>query len=583
MTTPADLSILLQEGEGVTLEYKERVNDSFARELVAFANTAGGRILLGVRDDGTVRGIPDSNDLRARIQDIARKCDPPVKVLLERIGEVTVVTVRESTEKPVQCSDGFFWRLGAVSQKLSRNEIRDLFQQEGAIRFDHSVCTRFSYPEDFDTDKFRSWLGKSSIYRDGSVEDILVNIEAAERSGGKLLFRNAGVLFFAKEPRRFFNQAYITCLLFKGTVKVHILDRKDFDGGIIADIEDALRFIERNTRTAYRIEKLQREDIPEYPMAALREAITNAVMHRDWFIEGANVFVEIFSDRIEVSSPGGLPKGMLVSDLGHKSVRRNPLIADLLHRIAYIEKAGTGIKRMRDGATALGYPAPDFSSGSFFSAIFSPMPIGDKEKTGEETRRYHASTMQVPCKHHASTMQVINILKAAFYEARSRDELQEAAQLKNRDNFRKNYLKLLLEEGLLEPMIPDKPNSPNQRYLTTAAGRTHIEVASEEKSGEETCRQQASTMQVPCKYHASTPQVIDILQAACDEPRTRNELLDAAQLKNREIFRKKYLKPLLEDGLLEPMIPEKPRSPKQRYRTTAAGRALIEAAMEEER
>ena len=148
----------------------------------------------------------------------------------------------------------------------------------------------------------------------------------------------------------------MTCLLFKGTSKVNVLDRKNFAGGIVADIEESMRFIERNTRTAYRIEKLQREDIPQYPVAALREALTNAVMHRDWFIEGANVFVEIFEDRIEVSSPGGLPKGMLPEDLGNKSLRRNPLIADLLHRIAFIEKAGTGIQRMRDGARELGYP-----------------------------------------------------------------------------------------------------------------------------------------------------------------------------------------------------------------------------------
>jgi len=106
----ADLNILLQEGEGVMLEYKEALSSSFARELVAFANTTGGRILLGVRDDGTVKGIADTNELRARIQDIAHNCDPPIKILLQRIGEVTAVTVRESDTKPVQCSDGFFWR-----------------------------------------------------------------------------------------------------------------------------------------------------------------------------------------------------------------------------------------------------------------------------------------------------------------------------------------------------------------------------------------------------------------------------------------------------------------------------------------
>ena len=131
---PSAFEILLQEGEGTLLEYKESLSASFARELVALANTLGGRILLGVRDDGKVVGVGDSNELRARIQDIARNCDPPVKVLLERVGKVTVVTVRESDAKPVQCSDGFFWRQGAVTQKLSRTEIRDFFRREGGVR-----------------------------------------------------------------------------------------------------------------------------------------------------------------------------------------------------------------------------------------------------------------------------------------------------------------------------------------------------------------------------------------------------------------------------------------------------------------
>jgi hypothetical protein len=87
----ADLDILLQEGEGIMLEYKEGLSSSFARELVAMANTAGGRILLGVRDDGTIKGIADTNQLRARIQDIARNCDPPVKIFVRRIrGEAHV-------------------------------------------------------------------------------------------------------------------------------------------------------------------------------------------------------------------------------------------------------------------------------------------------------------------------------------------------------------------------------------------------------------------------------------------------------------------------------------------------------------
>ncbi|MDP1989446.1 MAG: ATP-binding protein [Syntrophales bacterium] len=536
----ADLDILLQEGEGVMLEYKESLSSSFARELVGFANTAGGKILLGVRDDGAVKGIADTNPLRARIQDIARNCDPPVKILLQRIGEVIVVTVRESESKPVQCSDGYFWRQGAVTQKLSRDEIRDLFRSEGSIRFDTSVCTKFRYPQDFDREKYNTWLRLSGITGRPGTEDVLVNIEAAERSGATLLFRNAGVLFFTKNVRHFFNQAYVTCLLAKGTDKVRILDRKDFAGGVVSDIEDSLRFIERNTRTAYRIEGLRREDVPEYPMKALREAITNAVMHRDWFMEGANVFVEIYTDRIEISSPGGLPKGMKFSDLGRKSIRRNALIADLLHRITFIEKAGTGIKRMREEARAQHCPAPIFEENGFFTAIFYPNPevraqagakeapstaqVGTKKGPNRDQVQAHdkaheivEATPQVPHKHSASTPQVAGqatgqggnksapspdqvkahdeaydkahetlnmveyrLLKECIKEPQSTPTLLNIFGYKTRPGGFKVALSHLLALDLLERTVPDKPRSKKQRYRTTAAGRTVLAHAEKE-------------------------------------------------------------------------------------------------------
>jgi ATP-dependent DNA helicase RecG len=476
---PADLRILVQEGEGTTLEFKENLPASLARDLVAMANTIGGKILLGVRDDGTVAGVKDSNNLRARIQDIARNCDPPVKVVVEPVGGVLVIHVRESDAKPVQCGEGFFWRQGAVTQKLSRDEIRDFFRAEGSIRFDLSPCPRFRYPQDFDRAKFNAWLKLSGITGRPRTEDVLVNIEAAERTGGKLFFRNAGVLFFAKNVRHFFNQAYITCLLAKGTDKVHILDRKDFDGGVVADIEDALRFIERNTRLAYRIERLQRENIPEYPMRALREAITNAVMHRDWFIEGANVFVEIYDDRIEVVSPGGLPKGMTLADLGRKSVRRNALIADLLHRISFIEKAGTGVKRIRDEAREGGYPEPVWEANGFVTTVFRPSPAVRAmvaEQAGDVTRQGAA---HVPHMYRTSPGHVA-VLEATR-DPRSREELQRVAGIRHRQHFLLEYLRPLLDAGLIELTIPDKPRSSKQRYRLTAAGIAYLSGLEEKK------------------------------------------------------------------------------------------------------
>jgi len=503
-----DLDILLQEGEGVMLEYKEALSASLARELVALAKTAGGRILLGVRDDGMVKGIADTNELRARIQDIARNCDPPVKVLLQHIGKVTVVTVRESEAKPVQCSDGYFWRQGAVTQKLSRDEIRDLFRSEDVIRFDTSLCPKFRYPQDFDRKKYDAWLRLSGITGRPKAEDVLVNIEAAERSGAKLIFRNAGVLFFAKNVRHFFNQAYITCLLAKGADKVHILDRKDFTGGIVSDIEDSLRFIERNTRTAYRIEGLRREDVPEYPMKALREAITNAVMHRDWFMDGANVFVEIYTDRIEISSPGGLPKGMKFADLGRKSIRRNALIADLLHRITFIEKAGTGIRRMREEAHDQHCPAPIFENNGFFTAIFYPNPVVRAQvETKEEPKTVQVGTKSEPSHAHETEDSLARVPQVSRKYPASRDqagtksgpsrdqvkildkclyaspigELMALAGRTNRTKFRDQVLKPLQKAGFIEMTVPEKPNSSKQRYRTTAAGRAVLENAEKER------------------------------------------------------------------------------------------------------
>lgn len=468
--TAEDLDILLREGEGSMLEYKESVSSSLAREMVAMANSSGGRILIGVRDDGTVVGVNDTNEARARIQDMAHNCDPLVKIAVHPIGGVLVVTVREAESKPVQCREGFYWRQGAVTQKLSRDEIRDFFRTEGAIRFDLAPCPKFRYPDDFDRDKFEAWRDKSRIAKSAAVEDVLVNIEAAERSGDRFVMRNGGALFFARNVKHFFPQAYITCLLARGTDKVHVLDRKDFAGGIVADIDDAMVFVERNTRTGWRIEGLQRQNIPEYPTRGLREAITNAVMHRDWWEVGANVFVEIYSDRIEVSSPGGLPRGLPPEKLGTRSVRRNPVIADLLHRIDYIEMAGTGINRMRDAAREHGSPEPEFESAGFFTATFRPLadtsdfePIRSRPSTGSATQSATQSSDPVE-----------RLLLLLVDGDQAPEALRQSLGIKHRPTFRKNYVHPAMNEGWIEFTIPDRPNSRLQRYRLTEAGRAQL-------------------------------------------------------------------------------------------------------------
>jgi len=121
--TEQELKFVLSEGEGPFIEFKEKVGKTLAREIVAFANAMGGRILLGVSDDSTPVGIHIENRLKSTLQDIARNCDPSVIMALETVGDILVLEIPEGINKPHACSDGFFIRIGANSQKLDRDEI----------------------------------------------------------------------------------------------------------------------------------------------------------------------------------------------------------------------------------------------------------------------------------------------------------------------------------------------------------------------------------------------------------------------------------------------------------------------------
>ena len=369
-----ELNSLIRQGEGTDLVFLERDSSSLPRSIAALANTNGGRILLGVSKGGKQIRNYDLHHSQLRIQEIAANCDPRVNVRVDSVEGIHIVHVDQSELKPVQCSDGFFGRFGATTQKLKRSEIRDFFRNETPYRFDSAICSEIRYPEDFDKKKFDYWISLSRMWVESSIEDTLVDINVAEPVDGRIMLRNAGVLFFAKDVRRFFPQAHVTCLLTNDSNKVDIVDRQEFSGGIVDDIERAVKFVERNTRKTYQMERQIRKIIPEYPSGAVREAITNAVLHRDWFIEDANVVVEIYPDQIKVISPGGLMSILKLNDFEGRSVRRNPLIADLLHRINFIKKAGSGVQRMRTEAWQYFCREPEFDTNGSLTVNFFPNP-----------------------------------------------------------------------------------------------------------------------------------------------------------------------------------------------------------------
>jgi ATP-dependent DNA helicase RecG len=365
-----ELELILDEGEGFRIEFKESLKN-IDKEIVAFANSSGGRIFIGIGDDNIVTGINITNKLKSQVQDMANNCQPPVDVLIEEFGNILIINVLEIVDKPCKCSAGFYTRIGPNSQKLDRNDIIEFFQSEGKIRFDELVNLRFDYDTHFDHAKFEGFLRLAGISKILDTPSMLENLGVAEKQEGKLIFNNSGILFFSKNLDDIYSNTAVTCALFDGTEKIDILDRRDFNEDLISNIDGTMIFLKRYLAVKYEMTgEPQRKEIPEIPFDALREAVINAVAHRDYFEKGTNVMVEIFDDRVEITNFGGLVKGLKPEDFGKRSMPRNPKIAGLLNRVEYIEKMGTGINKIKKMVKAAGLPLVEFEYNTFFSVIF---------------------------------------------------------------------------------------------------------------------------------------------------------------------------------------------------------------------
>ncbi len=365
-----ELDLILQEGEGYKLEFKENITSDLAKEMTAFANSSGGRIFIGVYDSNEVKGINISNSLYSKIQDAASSCDPPVSIKIQKYNNILIVNVHEGDNKPYRCSKGFYIRNGGNSQKLTTVQIREFMQNEGKIRFDEINREDVKFNKFFNPGLLNKYLIAANITKTTNEKTILANLNALELRKNRTIFNNAGLLFFSNNVINAIPQSSVICALYKGFEKVTILDRKEFNGSIIENIEDSILFLKKHLNLRYEITNIRRKEFLEIPEVALREAVINSVCHRDYFEKGANVMIEVFDDRVEITNPGGLPKALDKKDFGKRSIARNPVIASLLQRAGYVEKMGTGINRIKTAVKKSGGKIPLFKYDNFFSVTF---------------------------------------------------------------------------------------------------------------------------------------------------------------------------------------------------------------------
>ena len=381
--TKTELNKLIALGEGLHLEYKKSVSH-LGREMCAFANTSGGKILIGVSDDGTLVGVLNINRAKSEIQNAARSMEPSLTVNIETVQNALVVTVPSGPDKPYSSNGKFYLRDAATCQQMKRTEIREYFFKEGVIRWDEQICRAFSPEKDIATGKYRAFLRLTSLPIGLGRREVLANLGVLTDEG----MTNAGVLLFAKQVTRFHLQASIICAVFQGTSKTKILDKQEYGGGIPESYENAISYLTSHLNTEYIIRGGPRQEILELPDNALREAVLNALAHRD-YRSTACIQIHIFQDRVEVVNPGGLVPGLRMRDLGKVSRPRNVFLFSLMERMDLVEKVGSGIKRIRTAMRESGLEKPEIESdGDWFSITFfrKPQQVSIEDTTQKTTQ-----------------------------------------------------------------------------------------------------------------------------------------------------------------------------------------------------
>ena len=373
-----ELKHLIKQGEGQAIEFKDdRIHPrSLAQTLAAFAAADGGVILIGVADDGGIIGISNFEHVRDNlVYEAASRshCEPQIQPIevekVETAGGKTVVavTVPADFETIHSVAGKYFLRAGSRNEPLTPRELRHLMFSRGEVSFERLACQNAKL-EALDNRLINRYIRRHEDYTGRplnlSREEFLINLGCATRRNGEVTPTNAGILLFHEEPQLCVLQSQLLCARFKGTDVIEYLDRKEFRGPLPELVDQATRFIKTHMRMGGRIPGIKRVDYPEYPEVAFREAIINAVIHRDWSISGEFIRVFMFDDRIEVMSPGRLLPPITVAAMQKGDVEsrlRNPAIVEVFDKLGgYIEKLGSGIRRMIDAMKDHGIEPPQF-------------------------------------------------------------------------------------------------------------------------------------------------------------------------------------------------------------------------------
>jgi ATP-dependent DNA helicase RecG len=347
--------------ESQTTEFKASWRDEYLKSISAFANTNGGKLFIGFDDKGNPIGVKNSKKL---LEDIPNKIinklgiTPSVDLIKKQYKEIISISVQPAPTM-ISYNGKHYIRCGSTTQEVNGTELSQLILRKAGKTWDSLFSEAgLENINNKTVDNFKELANNkiSGISKSDSISKILSNLDLI--NNGKKL-RNAALLLFGKNPQSNFISAKARVGRFRSGID--IADTVIAEGNLFEQLETVLEAIKKHLNVKFEIKDIQRKDIWDYPLEAIREAVINSLIHKD-YLSTAEIQIKIYDDKIWIWNPGKLPSELKVDDLkkDHSSYPRNPLIANVFYLSGYIERWGSGTKRIVDLCKEQGLPEPEY-------------------------------------------------------------------------------------------------------------------------------------------------------------------------------------------------------------------------------
>jgi ATP-dependent DNA helicase RecG len=383
-----DIRQLIKEGRSVRAEWlpQDAIPSEIAAVLVAMANSQGGTLLIGVARSGGVVGVRDGESTIDRVLQAALSVEPPLIIPLPRIvrvGQKSIVAVNIPMGLPhVYALEGrYLYRSDTENTPLNPRELRRLMMERGELSFETEVAYDASI-DDIDWEKAEAYAANLRGIREAGVQQLLLKRGCLTEERGRLRPTNAGILLFGKDPQRYIPSAEIIAVRFAGEEMRDTFTRQDLVGTLPDQIRRAETFLVDHLRKGVQLRHtMERQENFEYPLEAARELIVNAVAHRNYSLGGDSIRTFIFSNRMEVHSPGGLPGPVTVANIKDERFSRNPIIVQVLADMGFIERLGYGVDRVIELMKQQHLRAPEFKerAGGFCVVLYNEVNLPKAE------------------------------------------------------------------------------------------------------------------------------------------------------------------------------------------------------------